>query len=338
MILDHEEANELLGAWALHACDEDEGALVEAHVATCDDCAAEADRLRNAAAWLGALESVPPPSRLRASVLRRARDLRAPEMRRATPAPATPATLMAESVDRLDTLLRHLAPADWAAVTLTGFTVQDFVAHLTAAASLINWRLGLLAEDPGRGITDWEPRTDVFLGRHRGLPPAATLAAWREQVAVLQSFVTGAGVLDQSIEWQGWDTPLQDVVTIHGFETWLHTDDIRRAVDRPIAAPSPPHLAIMCELATNLLSVAMRAHGVNRRTRLVLTGPGGGDWLIPLGGSEIGPPDAIVTADAVAFCTLVGGRLTPDVLPHRVEGDAGLARALLDTATSFAVV
>ena len=132
--------------------------------------------------------------------------------------------------------------------------------------------------------------------------------------------------------------PFKGIITVHGFETWLHTDDIRRAVDRPIAAPSPPHLAIMCELATNLLSVAMRAQGVNQRTRLVLTGPGGGDWLIPLGGSELSPADAIVTADAVAFCTLVGGRLTPDELPHRVEGDAGLARVLLDTATTFAVV
>src|SRR5438477_12796511 len=110
MILGHDQANELLGAWALHACDDDELASVEAHLATCAACAAEADRLRNAAAWLGALESAPPPSSLRASVLGRAHNLRAPEVRRDKPRPATPTTLMAESVDPLDTLLRDLAP------------------------------------------------------------------------------------------------------------------------------------------------------------------------------------------------------------------------------------
>ena len=218
--------------------------------------------------------------------------------------------------------------------------MQDFVAHLTAAASLISWRLDLLADDPGAEITEWDPRTDLVVARHRGLPPEATLAAWREQVAILRSYLAGASPeeLEGAIEWQGWDTPLQDVLTIHGFETWLHTDDIRRALGRPTEPPSPPHLGLMCELATNLLSVGMRAQGVHERTRLVLTGPGGGDWLIPLGGSELRPADAIVTADAVDFCTLVGGRLTVDELPHRVEGDAGLARALLDTATTFAVV
>ena len=55
LMMNHEQASELLGAWALHACDEGEGALVEAHLASCDECASEADRLRTAAAWLGTL-------------------------------------------------------------------------------------------------------------------------------------------------------------------------------------------------------------------------------------------------------------------------------------------
>jgi anti-sigma factor RsiW len=81
MELQHEELEELLGAYALDAVDDDERAAVEAHLATCPRCRAEVDAHREVASHLaqtgapapdglwdrivGAIdEAEPPPLRL----------------------------------------------------------------------------------------------------------------------------------------------------------------------------------------------------------------------------------------------------------------------------------
>jgi anti-sigma factor RsiW len=63
----------LLGAYALDACDADEAAAVESLLARRPDLAREAERLANAAAWIGAAEALEAPSSMRDSVLTRAR-------------------------------------------------------------------------------------------------------------------------------------------------------------------------------------------------------------------------------------------------------------------------
>ena len=62
-----------LGAYAAGALEEGEAAEVEAHLATCAACRAEADQLGRAAAWLGAGQDLAPPERLRDAVLAAAR-------------------------------------------------------------------------------------------------------------------------------------------------------------------------------------------------------------------------------------------------------------------------
>ena len=63
------EVDDLLGAYALDACDPAEAAAVEAVLARRPDLAAEASRLANAAAWVGATEALEPPRTLRAAVM-----------------------------------------------------------------------------------------------------------------------------------------------------------------------------------------------------------------------------------------------------------------------------
>jgi anti-sigma factor RsiW len=70
--VDHASAAELLGAYALDACDDVETAAIEAHIAECADCAAEAARLKTVAGWIGASEATTPPEDLRARLLREA--------------------------------------------------------------------------------------------------------------------------------------------------------------------------------------------------------------------------------------------------------------------------
>jgi hypothetical protein len=78
--LTHEDIQELLGAYALHAVERDEAELIEAHLDTCPRCRAEVEGHREVAAMLGnsggdapeglwdriadQLETTPPPMRL----------------------------------------------------------------------------------------------------------------------------------------------------------------------------------------------------------------------------------------------------------------------------------
>jgi anti-sigma-K factor RskA len=59
-VISHEEASDLLGAYALHAVDADEVIQVEEHLDTCPRCRAELDGLREVAAALGNSVAEPP--------------------------------------------------------------------------------------------------------------------------------------------------------------------------------------------------------------------------------------------------------------------------------------
>jgi anti-sigma factor RsiW len=52
MTLDHDEAAELLGAYALDAVDGDEATAIEAHLVDCDECRVELDEHRAVVAWI----------------------------------------------------------------------------------------------------------------------------------------------------------------------------------------------------------------------------------------------------------------------------------------------
>ena len=63
-MMDDAATRELLGAYALDACDDDEVAAVEALIAHDLDARHEADRLREVASWLGATEALAPSAGL----------------------------------------------------------------------------------------------------------------------------------------------------------------------------------------------------------------------------------------------------------------------------------
>ena len=87
------------------------------------------------------------------------------------------------------------------------------------------------------------------------------------------------------------------------------------------------------------MAVVGRAHP-GLQGRLVLTGPGGGTWITPLGFEERAagsPDDVVVVADAIDYCRMVGKLLRVDELAIEVEGDAALALDLLNGAQAFAV-
>jgi uncharacterized protein (TIGR03083 family) len=337
----HAAVTELLGAWALDACSAEEAAAVEDHLAGCPACTAEADRLGRAVAGLATTVAVPPPARLRGAVL-------AAAAARRPSAGEDTSTAYATWVDRFDTQLERLTPAQWRERVVHDWTVQDLVAHLTATDELLAAQLGSAAdetlEDPAE-LDGGLParRTAAAIGEQRGRPPARTRAAWRAQADRLLHDLGEPGTLDRQVRLADPRLPRQPVRTAlvqRLFETWIHTDDLRRVLGGPPVTPEERDVALIVAFGVHLLPAALRLSGADRRprsARLVLVGPAGGDWVISpaVQRAPARPPDATVTMETVEFCYLLGNRRDPDSVPHRTEGDPAVAATLLRAATTL---
>jgi uncharacterized protein (TIGR03083 family) len=337
----HTAVTELLGAWALDACSEEETATVEDHLAGCAACAAEADRLGQVTAGLATTVAVAPPPRLRDAVLAAAVARR--------PAGEEASSGYATWVERFDSLLGTLTPAQWRERVIRDLTVQDLVAHLIATDELLAAQLGPAAagtpEDPAE-LDGTLParRSAAAIAEHRGRPPERTRAAWRAQADRLLRHAGGPGSLDRQVRLADPRLPRQPLRTAlvqRLFETWIHTDDVRSLLGSPPDPPSERQVAMIVALGVRLLPAALRLAGADRpprSARLVLVGPAGGDWTISPAGQEAGTrraADATITMDAVEFCYLLGNRRDPDSVPHRVEGDPAVAATVLRAVTTL---
>ena len=337
----HAAVSELLGAWALDACSVEEAVTVEDHLAACPACRAEADRLGRAVAGLATTVAVPPPARLRGAVLAATVGRRAATGEEANTGYAT-------WVERFDTLLENLTPAQWRERVVHDWTVQDLVAHLTASDELLVAQLGSAdagtPEDPAEldgGLA--ARRSAAAIGEHRGRTPGHTRAGWRAQADRLLRDLGEPGALDRQVRLTDPRLPRQPLRTAlveRLFETWIHTDDVRTVLGGPPVPPEAQHVALIVAFGVRLLPAALRLAGADRpprSARLVLVGPAGGDWTISpaIQRAPAGPPDATVTMEAVEFCYLLGNRRDPDLVPHRVEGDPVVAATVLRAATTL---
>ena len=288
------------------------------------------------AAGLATTVAAPPPARLRGVVLAAAVAVR----------PAGEETSTGY-VERFDTLLESLTPAQWRERALHDLTVQDLVAHLIATDELPAAQLGAGGAEVPEGPAELDGtlparRSTASIGEHRGRPPWRTRAAWRAQADRLlrdaRSDIPGA--LDRPVRLADPRLPRQPLRTAlvqRLFETWIHTDDLRRVLGAP---PDERHVALIVGFGVRLLPAALRLAGADRpprSARLVLVGPGGGDWTISpaVQDAPTRPPDATITMDAVVFCYLLGNRRDPDTVPHRVEGDPAVAATLLRVTTTL---
>ena len=132
--------------------------------------------------------------------------------------------------------------------------------------------------------------------------------------------------------------PLGTLLVVRAFELWIHDNDIRQAVGLPPSVPDPSMLSLMTQAAAWLLPRAVARSGPSEpaNVHLVLTGPGGGTWDIPIGDGPPAAEVAIVT-DAVEFCRLAANRATPDDLSLHITGDADRAALVLAAAPTLAL-
>ena len=320
------EFQDLVGAYALDACEPEEAMALDAYVAMHPEAAAEAERLRDAAAWLGAAGALNPPTSLRDRLLAIAAE-------RVDALP--PVDALRRETDRFETMLDTLEPADLDAVTYNGLTVRDLVAHVAIIDEAFVVGAGEQTQAP----------VAADLVAELTAAELPVIAGWsfeqiRDRVRRARAALVALGDrLPSDARAGGYS--LGSALVIRAFETWTHHDDILAALGRVEQAPEPPVMRAMAELAVHTLPVAMSASGYEypgRTARVVMTGPGGGDWTFSVDGAEpaAAVPDVVLRVPVEAYCRRFADRVAVDDVPFEIEGDADLGRALVDAAPAFA--
>ncbi|WP_280383589.1 maleylpyruvate isomerase family mycothiol-dependent enzyme [Nocardia wallacei] len=177
--------------------------------------------------------------------------------------------------------LAGLDDTQWTRRTLCGqWTVEEVVAHLTAAASI--GRMRWLASVLGARF-DFDLHNSRRLAEHRGATPAETLARFR---AVLTSTTAASG---HTPAWLG--------------EVVVHAQDIRR----PLGLPRTPSVAAATEVAHFFAArdFTVRSRSAIEGLRLEATD---GPFAVGAGPSVRGTTIALTMAMAgrLAYCDLTG--------------------------------
>ncbi len=315
---------ELLGAYALDAVDADEVTALEELVAQDHDAARELERLRTAAAWIGATEAIEPPRDLRAQLLAGARPV--PEELR----------VYRMAVARHEELLDELPDDALGFPTANGLAVGELVVHLASMESAVAETVGL--ETTVTDETDVDSRTARYLDA-LGADPVAGRAVWRVATESLDAWAAAGGSTGR-LPWAGIDADRRTLLATRAFELWTHDDDIRVALGRDRLTPTTPELALMSDIAVGILPFCLAAVGetATGAAHVVLTGDGGGEWDVSLDGREHARTAVTLTMDVVDFCRLVADRLDPATCGARIEGDETLGATLVRCASALATL
>ncbi|WP_329114971.1 maleylpyruvate isomerase N-terminal domain-containing protein [Streptomyces sp. NBC_01465] len=342
----HEAVRDLLGAWALRAGEPGDERLVRDHLAGCAPCTAEAARLRTAVAVLDGPDDIRTPAGARGAVLAAALG-----RREAAPRVAAHAAPYAAAVAGLDALLREVGDSGadgadgadglWAAPVVHDWDVHATVAHLVAADEPLALRL---APDPGEAPPPsdapwhetWAARTAAVIAREHARTPAATWRTWREQTRTLLASPSAYSteLACTEVELMGLRLPVAEHFLIRAFETWVHTDDIGRAIGHSVPPPAGEHLRRLVGLALRILQRATNPGAPP--VLLTLRGPGPDDIHRQRLGSDTGPVVGELAVDTVDFCLLMGGRYAPGDIPQSVTGDRSATLNTLERAASLA--
>ena len=217
-------------------------------------------------------------------------------------------------------------------VTHNGLTVRQLVAHLTAIDGA--FLDALTSETPQRTHLDSTvvvEITDAALAEVGDATFADVVRSWDDTRDKLQAAAAAAPSGTPGRSALGY--AVDDALVIRAFETWTHLDDIRQTVDRPGYVPTAPVLRSMADLSMRYLPSALAVTGRARPAesmKVVLTGPGGRSWDVPLAPGDAADggagPIAVMTADIVAWCHRFADRLAPEGLAIEVAGDHGRRR------------
>ena len=276
------------------------------------------------------------PDGLRDRVL--AATLRARAAGRPEPAApeVSPAQAFGRAADAFYGMLGVLRAEDWRRPALRELDVQGLVGHLTGVEEDVHRGL---AGDPDVAQASHIGSTQAAVDRQAGHPPAQTRAEWRRAVDRTIALVNAGDDPGAEVAVHGMRLPLGMLLVVRAFELWIHDNDIRQAAGLPASVPDPSTLSLMTQAAAQLLPHAAARGGPQEpvSVHLVLTGPGGGTWDIPIGQSPPAPAPVAIVTDAVGFCRLVANRAAPGSLDLHITGDPDRAAMVLAAASALAL-
>lgn len=241
-------------------------------------------------------------------------------------------------------LLGSLDDAEWELPTaLPGWSVKDCVSHVTGTERMI---MG----DPAPEIdvsgldhvkNDFGVIVEVWVAERRPWPAAQVLAELDEQIprraAELRSMSDEQ--LAEVVPSPLGAMPYRAFLDVRVFDTWMHEQDIRRAVGRPGHLDGPAVDVALERFKGGLGRVIGKGAGAPDGTTVVFELP---DGPVPALAFEVDGrarpvdevPDRPTVRITVPFETLValgGGRVAADEVADgvRVEGDADLGHRIL---------
>lgn len=292
----------------------------------------------------GVLPSEAPTAAARERTLAAAMAARGPGRPAAAVPATTPVGALRATIAELADVLDSLPAESWSAPVpaYPGWTVAGLVAHLLGVERYVGRNVGLWSFTVDPAIEDDHLAvTAPVQAEWQGRSGPEVAAAWHESAVAVAEHAAGSDedALATPVRYHQLTPSLASLLVVRVFEIWTHTDDIRAAVGLPLQAPDPARLALMTELAVGVLPLGMELEGrprPGRTARVVLTGPGGGTWVTPLGPDGPDRPDTTLVADVVDFCRVAARRLEPAALDVVVEGDADLVMDMLVGVAAFA--
>jgi uncharacterized protein (TIGR03083 family) len=323
-----DDFEDLVGAFALDACEPDETEAMERYLAAHPPARAEVEQLREVAAGIGAAGASQPPVSLRERLLHAAGE---------RVAPVAPAAALQRETDRFDAFLQTLADADLGVTTENGLTVRELVQHLEAVDRAFLAAAGgperaFIGPDDIAAITaaDLPGRVDESF--------AESVDRFRQTRGLLGSL---AERVPRGQPVAGYDR--DSLLVIRAFETWTHHEDAEHALGRPATMPVPEVMRAMAELTVDTLPIALALRGTARpgvSARVVLVGPGGGEWNMPCAPGEPPSPsvEVVLRAPVGDWCRRFADRIQPSGLAISVDGDTALAADLVAAADAFAAL
>jgi uncharacterized protein (TIGR03083 family) len=246
----------------------------------------------------------------------------------------SPVEAFSRAADAFFVTLRVLRASDWDRPALRDLNVQGLVGHLSGVEEDMH---RCLAADPLVAEVSHVESTQPAAVRQAGRPPVETRDAWRS-AADRTLALAGGRDLGAEVAVHGMRLPLGLLLVVRAFELWIHENDIRQAAELPPSVPDASTLSLMTSVAARLLPHGAARIGLNEpmSVHLVLTGPGGGTWDVPLGQGQ--PSDVVeIVTDAVGFCRLAANRLTPAELSPYISGDPDHAAGALAAASALAL-
>jgi uncharacterized protein (TIGR03083 family) len=298
-----------------------------------------ASGLADAAALLAEPTAIDPPPAMRARTLARAVSGRRPGRPLDAAQPCDPLAAFDRTVADLDHLLHSLTDPEWnASAHAEHGRVRDLVAHLAGVERLVlRW---LDPDDTVPDLPDHVAATRSVVAELAGTDPRDVARQWHEGARAVAA-VAAAGDRGRTVVFHDLTISVDQLLVTRTGELWAHAIDICQATGRPLPQLDMERMAMLCNELVAAIPLALAYQGRSvpgRAARVVLTGPAGGTFTVPLAWEEheVADPEVTIVADAVGFCRVAVRRLRPDQLDAAIEGDPALGDLVLTSVDALA--